>query len=284
MENKARIQKVLSDQGILSRRRTEELIKEGRITVNGRPAQPGHPIDIRRDIVAIDGERVWFQKKKKNYYVMLHKPRGYVTTMSDEKGRRSVADLVADFPVRLYPVGRLDKDSEGLLLMTNDGDFANTLMHPANHIGKTYRVTVRPGISEDQLLKLSSGVLLDDGYTTQPAQVHVLDQQPGRVVLQMTITEGKNRQIRRMCEAVGLEVARLKRTYIGPVKLGMLQPGEYRELTPAELSAIRGYMNKAVNRRQNAEGEKAAAERGSRPAKKAPVKPAGKGRTPLGRR
>ena len=157
MENKARIQKVLSDQGILSRRRTEELIKEGRITVNGRPAQPGHPIDIRRDIVAIDGERVWFQKKKKNYYVMLHKPRGYVTTMSDEKGRRSVADLVADFPVRLYPVGRLDKDSEGLLLMTNDGDFANTLMHPANHIGKTYRVTVRPGISEDQLVKLSSG-------------------------------------------------------------------------------------------------------------------------------
>ena len=145
MENKARIQKVLSDQGILSRRRTEELIKEGRITVNGRPAQPGHPIDIRKDIVAIDGERIWFQKKKKNYYVMLHKPRGYVTTMSDEKGRRSVADLVADFPVRLYPVGRLDKDSEGLLLMTNDGDFANTLMHPANCIGKTYRVTVRPG-------------------------------------------------------------------------------------------------------------------------------------------
>ena len=123
-------------------------------------------------------------------------------------------------------MGRLDKDSEGLLLMTNDGDFANTLMHPANHIGKTYRVTVRPGISEDQLVKLSSGVLLDDGYTTQPAQVHVLDQQPGRVVLQMTITEGKNRQIRRMCEAVGLEVARLKRTYIGPVKLGMLQPGD----------------------------------------------------------
>ena len=284
MENKARIQKVLSDQGILSRRRTEELIKEGRITVNGRPAQTGHPIDIRKDIVAIDGERIWFQKKKKNYYVMLHKPRGYVTTMSDEKGRRSVADLVADFPVRLYPVGRLDKDSEGLLLMTNDGDFANTLMHPANCIGKTYQVTVRPGATEEQLVKLSSGVVLDDGYTTQPAQVHVLDQQPGRVVLQMTISEGKNRQIRRMCEAVGLEVARLKRTYIGPIKLGMLQPGDYRELTPAELSAIRGYMNKAVNRRQNAEGEKAAAERNGRPAKKAPVKTAAKGRTPLGRR
>ena len=133
-------------------------------------------------------------------------------------------------------------------------------------------------------MKLSSGVVLDDGYTTQPAQVHVLDQQPGRVVLQMTISEGKNRQIRRMCEAVGLEVDRLKRTYIGPIKLGMLQPGDYRELTPAELSAIRGYMNKAVNRRQNAEGEKAAAERNGRPAKKAPVKTAAKGRTPLGRR
>ena len=129
--------------------------------------------------------------------------------------------------MRLYPVGRLDKDSEGLLLMTNDGDFANTLMHPANCIGKTYRVTVRPGATEEQLVKLSSGVVLDDGYTTQPAQVHVLDQQPGRVVLQMTISEGKNRQIRRMCEAVGLEVARLKRTYIGPIKLGMLQPGDW---------------------------------------------------------
>lgn len=240
MENKARIQKVLSDQGILSRRRTEELIKEGRITVNGRPAQPGHPIDIRRDIVAIDGERVWFQKKKKNYYVMLHKPRGYVTTMSDEKGRRSVADLVADFPVRLYPVGRLDKDSEGLLLMTNDGDFANTLMHPANHIGKTYRVTVRPGISEDQLVKLSSGVLLDDGYTTQPAQVHVLDQQPGRVVLQMTITEGKNRQIRRMCRQAGLSVLRLRRVQEHTLHLGNLPSGKWRYLTDEELQDLKG--------------------------------------------
>lgn len=240
MENKARIQNVLSDQGILSRRRTEELIKEGRITVNGRPAQPGHPIDIRRDIVAIDGERVWFQKKKKNYYVMLHKPRGYVTTMSDEKGRRSVADLVADFPVRLYPVGRLDKDSEGLLLMTNDGDFANTLMHPANHIGKTYRVTVRPGISEDQLVKLSSGVLLDDGYTTQPAQVHVLDQQPGRVVLQMTITEGKNRQIRRMCRQAGLSVLRLRRVQEHTLHLGNLPSGKWRYLTDEELQDLKG--------------------------------------------
>lgn len=297
MENKVRIQKVLSDQGVLSRRRAEQFIKEGRITVNGRPAQLGHPIDVRSDIVAIDGERVYFTKKKKNYYIMLHKPRGYVTTMSDDRGRRCVADLVADLPVHVYPVGRLDKDSEGLLLMTNDGGFANTLMHPGNRIGKTYRVTIRPDITEQQLVKLSTGVKLEDGYVTQPAQVHVVEKAEGRVVLLMTIYEGKNRQIRRMCEALGLEVARLKRTNIGPVKLGMLQPGEYRELTPAELSAIRGYISKASNRRVNEEGEKAAAERReqekSRRTASRPAKPAARmekkaaapaGRKPLGRR
>lgn len=259
MENKARIQKVLSDQGILSRRRTEELIKEGRITVNGRPAQPGHPIDIRKDIVAIDGERIWFQKKKKNYYVMLHKPRGYVTTMSDEKGRRSVADLVADFPVRLYPVGRLDKDSEGLILLTNDGNFANTIMHPSNHIPKTYRVTVRPDLTDDQAVKLSTGVMID-GKMTAPAQVHVVTKEPGRVVALITIYEGRNRQIRKMCEAVGLEVARLRRVSIGPIKLGMLQPGQWRELTTAELTAIRNASQKAENQGQQERMEKRAKE------------------------
>ena len=296
MENKVRIQKVLSDQGVLSRRRAEQLIGEGRITVNGRPAQPGHPIDIRSDIVAIDGERVYFSKRKTSSYIMLHKPRGYITTMSDDRGRRCVADLVAGLPVHVYPVGRLDKDSEGLLLLTNDGNFANTLMHPGNRIGKTYRVTIRPDVSEKQLLQLSTGVKLDDGYVTQSAQVHVVDKAEGRVVLLITIFEGKNRQIRRMCEALGLEVARLKRTNIGPIKLGMLQPGEYRELTPAELTAIRGYINKASNRRVNEEGEKAAAQRrereqagraaaksaGKRQREKKPAAPAG--RKPLGRR
>lgn len=287
MDNTIRIQKLLSDQGVLSRRRTEELIREGRITVNGRPARLGHPVDPGRDIVAIDGERVWFKKKKKNCYVMLHKPRGYLTTMQDDRGRRTVADLVAGFPAHLYPVGRLDKDSEGLLLMTNDGNFANTLMHPGNHIGKTYRVTVRPEVTEDQLVRLAAGVTLDDGYTTQPAQVHVLAQQPGRAVLQMTITEGKNRQIRRMCEAVGLEVARLKRTYIGPLKLGMLQPGEYRELTAGELSAIRAYMQKADNRRKGEEAAGKAAEKPGRPAGETAPKAEGRkplSRKPLGRR
>ena len=273
MDNTIRIQKLLSDQGVLSRRRTEELIREGRITVNGRPARLGHPVDPGRDIVAIDGERVWFKKKKKNYYVMLHKPRGYLTTMQDDRGRRTVADLVAGFPAHLYPVGRLDKDSEGLLLMTNDGNFANTLMHPGNHIGKTYRVTVRPEVTEEQLVRLAAGVTLDDGYTTQPAQVHVLAQQPGRAVLQMTITEGKNRQIRRMCEAVGLEVVRLKRNAEGVVKLGMLQPGKYRELTKQELSGLRAAAAKGRAQTRSA----AAAAKASRHRTGGPVKSRGNG-------
>ncbi len=234
-----RIQKVLSDQGILSRRKAEEYIREGRIAVNGRGAVIGQPIDPARDVVLIDGKRVHFVKKKQNRYLMLYKPRGYVTTMSDELGRRSVDQLLEDFPERVYPIGRLDKDSEGLLLFTNDGAFANQMMHPSNHVAKTYRVTVRPEVTEEQLVLLSTGVDIGEGEKTLPAQVHVLEKQPGRIVLQMTITEGKNRQIRRMCEALGLEVARLKRTAYGPQRLGMLQPGEYRELKPSEVSALR---------------------------------------------
>lgn len=174
---------------------------------------------------------------------MLHKPRGYVTTMKDELDRKNVSELLSDLPERVYPVGRLDRNSEGLLLFTNDGAFANDIMHPSRHISKTYRVTVRPDISDEQLVSLSGGVMID-GKKTLPANVIVLDKQPGRVVLQITIHEGRNRQIRKMCEAVGLEVARLKRTSIGPLKLGMLKPGEYRELKPDELRAIRNAMTK----------------------------------------
>ena len=174
---------------------------------------------------------------------MLHKPRGYVTTMKDELDRKNVSELLSDLPERVYPVGRLDRNSEGLLLFTNDGAFANDIMHPSRHISKTYRVTVRPDISDEQLVSLSGGVMID-GKKTLPANVIVLDKRPGRVVLQITIHEGRNRQIRKMCEAVGLEVARLKRTSIGPLKLGMLKPGEYRELKPDELRAIRNAMTK----------------------------------------
>ena len=238
-----RIQKVLSDNGILSRRKAEEYIKEGRITVNGRPAQIGHAINASRDVIAIDGKRVYLTNKNQKYYIMLNKPRGYVTTMSDDMGRKCVAELCSDAPAKVYPVGRLDKDSEGIILMTNDGQFANMIMHPKYKISKTYRVTVRPDISEEQLIRLATGVMLDDKMT-EPAQVHVLTKEEGRVVLQMTISEGRNRQIRRMCEAVGLEVARLKRTSVGPVKLGMLKPGTWRELTQQEVAALRNAMKK----------------------------------------
>lgn len=238
MSNETRIQKVLSENGIVSRRKAEELILKGKIQVNGHPAELGQKINPYRDVVAVNGERVYLNNKTHKVYIMLHKPRGYVTTMSDELGRRCVKELVEDAPERVYPIGRLDKDSEGLLLMTNDGDFANLIMHPSHHVSKTYRVTVRPAVSDEQLTQLSSGVVIDDKKTA-PAVIHVLEKEPGRVVLQITIHEGRNRQIRKMCEAVGLEVARLKRTTVGPLKLGMLQPGEWRELKPAEVGMLR---------------------------------------------
>lgn len=174
---------------------------------------------------------------------MLHKPRGFVTTTADELGRRCVTDLVKDAPSKVYPVGRLDRNSEGLLLMTNDGDFANLVMHPSNHISKSYRVTVRPSITDEQAAQMGAGLMID-GKMTLPATVLVLEKQEGRVVLQITISEGRNRQVRRMCEAVGLEVARLKRISIGPLKLGMLPPGEWRELKPSELTALRNAAQK----------------------------------------
>ncbi len=238
MEKGTRIQKVLSEQGIVSRRKAEEWIEQGKIKVNGRPASLGQKINPNRDVVTIDGERVYFQKSSQKYYIMLHKPRGYVTTMNDELGRKCVAELVEDVPERVYPIGRLDKDSEGMLLFTNDGDFANLIMHPSHHVSKTYRVTVRPDISDAQVIQLSTGVVID-GKKTSPAHVTVLEKAPGRVVLQVVIYEGRNRQVRKMCEAVGLEVARLKRTAIGPLKLGMLAPGKWRELRPGEIGMIR---------------------------------------------
>ena len=240
---KIRIQKIMSDSGVCSRRKAEEYISEGRVKVNGRPCKLGDKAFAGKDIITLDGEKIYVAKKRQLYYIMLHKPRGYVTTMSDELDRKCVTELLTKVPERVYPIGRLDKNSEGLLLFTNDGNFANDIMHPSRHIAKTYRVTVRPDINDEQLIKLASGVEID-GKMTKECSVVVLDKQPGRVVLQMTIHEGRNRQIRKMCEAVGLEVARLKRTAIGPVKLGMLKPGEYRELKPDELRALRNAITK----------------------------------------
>ena len=242
-----RIQKYLADCGVASRRSAEKMVEAGLVKINNETAKIGDKIDPETDAVFVSGELV--ERPERFCYYMLYKPRGYVTTMQDEKGRKCVADLIAEIPVRVYPVGRLDKDSEGLLILTDDGAFANRMMHPSNHIEKTYRVTVRPSVSEEQLAALGSGLEVD-GKKTAPAIVSVLSKEPGRVVLKFTIHEGRNRQIRKMCEAVGLEVARLKRTAIGPVKLGMLAPGEYRELTDSELRALRGVRTQEQKREQ----------------------------------
>ena len=235
------MQKIIADSGICSRRKAEELIAQGRVKINGRPCKVGDKADPIKDIVSIDGERVVFERKKTYRYIMLNKPRGYVTTMSDELDRKCVTELLDGVDARVYPIGRLDKNSEGLLLF--DGNFANEIMHPSKHVTKTYRVTVRPDVDDEVLVKLSEGVVID-GRKTLPCTVLVLDKQPGRTVLQMTISEGRNRQIRKMCEAVGLEVARLKRTAVGPIKLGMLKPGTWRDLKPEELRALRNVISK----------------------------------------
>ena len=239
---KIRIQKMIADSGVCSRRAAEQLISQGRVKLNGHPVKLGDKCGFK-DLITIDGERIFLPRKREFVYIMLNKPRGYVTTVSDELDRRCVMDLLEDVEARVYPVGRLDRNSEGLLLFTNDGDFANSIMHPSRHVSKTYRVTVRPDISDEQLVKLSEGVEID-GRKTLPATVVVKEKEAGRVVLLITIKEGRNRQIRKMCEAVGLEVARLKRTSVGPLKLGMLKPGEWRELKPDELRAIRNAMLK----------------------------------------
>ena len=239
---KIRIQKMIADSGYCSRRKAEELISRGRVKLNGHPVKLGDKCGYK-DLITVDGERLFIPRKRNFVYIMLNKPRGYVTTVSDELDRRCVMDLLEDVEERVYPVGRLDRNSEGLLLFTNDGEFANSIMHPSRHISKTYRVTVRPSITDDQLAALAEGVEID-GRKTLPATVVVKEKEQGRVVLLITIKEGRNRQIRKMCEAVGLEVARLRRISIGPLRLGMLKPGTYRELTAEERRALRTAIGK----------------------------------------
>lgn len=232
-----RLQKMLADCGVASRRKSEQLIADGQVKVNGKTAQIGDKVDPYKDKVFVAGKRITAAAKKKYRYIMLHKPRGYITTMDDEMGRKCVAELVADIDDRIYPVGRLDRESEGMLLMTNDGTFANTVTHPKKHIYKIYRVTVRPGITEEQIIKFETGMEID-GYKTAPAEVRVVTKEEGRAVLEIVLREGRNRQIRKMCEQLGIEVARLKRVAIGQVKLGMLQPGKWRDLTPEEVKKL----------------------------------------------
>ena len=219
-DNKIRLQKYLAECGVASRRKSEELISGGKVKVNGKTAVIGDKVDPKKDRVSVFGKKI--KSVEKTVYIMLNKPRGYITTMKDEHDRKCVSELVKDIGVRIYPVGRLDRESEGLLIMTNDGDFANSLTHPSKHIPKTYRVTIRPGITKQQLKSFSEGIEID-GKTTLPADIKVIEEQENRTVVQVTIYEGRNRQIRKMFDFMGIEVARLKRVKVGSLKLGMLK-------------------------------------------------------------
>lgn len=234
-DDRIRLQKYLSQCAVASRRKAEELILNGKVKVNGHPAQLGDKVSPKRDTVTVSGKKIVFSKKYR--YIMLHKPRGFITTMEDDRGRRCVAQLVSDVGTRVYPVGRLDKDSEGLLLMTNDGEFANFMTHPSKHMPKTYRVTVRPDITAEQLDMIRNGIEID-GRMTAPAEARIIDKQEGRVVIEIILREGRNRQIRKMCDAIGVETARLKRTAVGSVRLGMLPQGKWRELKEDEVHKL----------------------------------------------
>lgn len=235
--NEVRLQKFMAEQGIASRRKSEELIKAGKVKVNGHIAQIGQKINPRKDLVTVGKQKLTNVKNRKMIYLMLHKPRGYVTTVSDDLGRKTVMDLIPDIEERVYPVGRLDKDSEGLLLLTNDGNFTNCMTHPSHNYAKVYRVTVRPAVDDEILFNLRNGIEID-GRKTAPAEVTVLTTEDNRVVLEFVLHEGRNREIRKMCESQGLEVARLKRLSIGSLKLGMLPQGKYRELSEYEVKKL----------------------------------------------
>ena len=229
-----RLQKIIASRGLCSRRQAEKWIEEGRVRVNGNTAHLGDTADVTEDVIEVDGKRL--PKAGKKLYLMLNKPRGYVTTLSDEKGRKNAAELVAGCGVRVYPVGRLDMDSEGLLLFTNDGEFANLMMHPSHEVDKVYRVWVT-NFAPEKLEALKEPIELD-GYTIKKPKVRPVRTEPTRAILDVTIHEGRNRQVRRRCQAAGLEVARLKRISEGKLRIGELKPGAWRYLEPNEIEML----------------------------------------------
>lgn len=231
-----RIQKLMAAAGLCSRRTAEEWIAAGRVIVNGRIARVGDKADLDRDTVLVDGSPL--RGAAQHVYLMLHKPRGYVTTLSDERGRRTAAELVADCGTRVYPVGRLDRDSEGLLLFTNDGQLTHALLHPSHQVDKTYIVSVTG--AEDGSAERLAAVDKLDGESIVPAQVEELHRSGTAAEYRVVIHQGKKRQIRRMCAAAGLEVTRLCRVAEGGLRLGGLPPGKWRYLTEEELGLIRG--------------------------------------------
>jgi 23S rRNA pseudouridine2605 synthase len=233
-EEGERLQKVLARAGVASRRAVEEMIVAGRIQVNGRPAVLGQRVDISKDEVKLDGSRIPLQEDLVHY--IANKPIGVVSTAADPEGRATVVDL-ADPAVRLWPVGRLDIDSEGAVILTNDGELTNRLTHPRYGIPKTYLVEVQGSVQDRIARRLARGVELEDGVTA-PAEVTVIERARGGSLVEITLREGRNRQIRRMMEAVGHPVRRLVRTRIGPIALGRLRPGTVRRLSPEEVRSL----------------------------------------------
>ena len=231
-----RLQKLIARAGVCSRRTAETLLTAGRVTVNGVAAHLGDKADADTDVIAIDGTAIAFAEP--SVYLMLNKPRGYVTTLRDELGRATAAELVADCGVRVFPVVRLDKESEGLLLFTNDGALMQAMTHPSHQVDKTYEVTVTGELegAEDRL----SAVTELDGEPIVPAQVEIMERREGQALLRVTIHQGKNRQIRRMCAQVGMQVTRLRRVSEDALTLGDLKPGQWRYLTDAEVAALKG--------------------------------------------
>ncbi|MBR2719616.1 MAG: rRNA pseudouridine synthase [Clostridia bacterium] len=232
-----RLQKYLALSGVASRRASEKLIAEGHVAVNGIVVtEMGVQVDETSDKITVDGAPIHLEEEK--HYLAYYKPVGEVTTVSDPEGRATVMDKFRDYPVRLYPVGRLDFDSEGLLLLTNDGDMMNSLLHPSHEVDKTYLAKVSNRVEEDSIRRLRAGVQLD-GRLTSPAHVRVVRYEAFDTVLLVTIHEGRYRQVRRMFEAVGHQVVQLKRVGFGPIQLGDLPRGTWRQLTPNEIRKLK---------------------------------------------
>ncbi len=231
-----RLQKYIADCGICSRRAAEVLITAGKVTVNGKKALLGQKVGPD-DVVMLDGKELR-NTPHEFTYIMLNKPRGYITTLTDEEGRHCVADLLEGVEARVVPVGRLDRNSEGLLLLSDDGDLVYKLTHPSHDVPKRYIATLRGHVGGDVLDKLSHEMVLD-GRPLRPVEIEVLDNAPERSVLQFTLFEGRNRQIRRMCETAGAEVIRLKRVAVGDLRLAEVKPGKWRNLTAEEVSYLK---------------------------------------------
>lgn len=235
--DKIRLQKYFTDCGVLSRRAAEEEIKAGKVKVNGTVAELGTKIDPELDTVEYKGKKITLPKGSKNVYIMLNKPCGVVTSAKDEKGRLCVTDLVK-IGTRVYPVGRLDLNSQGLIIMTNDGELTNKLTHPRHEIPKIYEVEVVGNITDEQLRALNESMTID-GYILLPVKTVLLSRGERTSKIKMTLYEGRNRQIRKMCDSVGLKVAKLTRVAIGDIKLGSLEGGKWRYLTEEEIRILK---------------------------------------------